>query len=207
MTKKDFLNELSKNLKRMPQSEINKSTDFYSELIDDKIEDGMSEEEAVASLGNTFNIAKKIIDESPFRNLYPTGTNEKIYYSSNTQCEVVNNQRKTPTWLIVLLSVTAIVWVPVAFALIVSLGAVLVSLIAVVFALAISGVGVIIISPFAFLQLGGAGGVMIIGTGFVLLGIGILGAIGMICLFKGFVHLTKLIFNSSKKGFNKGDKN
>ena len=52
MTKLEFLNELERQLSGLSQAEISKTTSFYSEIISDKTEDGMTEEEAVASLGS-----------------------------------------------------------------------------------------------------------------------------------------------------------
>ena len=45
------MRQLAAQLHSLPQSEIQKSLDYYEELIDDNVEDGRSEEEAVAALG------------------------------------------------------------------------------------------------------------------------------------------------------------
>ena len=44
MTKSAFLAELSGRLTALPQSEIEKSVAYYSEIIDDRIEEGLDEE-------------------------------------------------------------------------------------------------------------------------------------------------------------------
>ncbi|WP_211749234.1 DUF1700 domain-containing protein [Paenibacillus sp. Marseille-Q4541] len=64
MTKSKFLSELAEKLKNLPQSEISKSIDFYSEIIDDRMEEGMSEEEAVNGLGNVEDIAREVMLDS-----------------------------------------------------------------------------------------------------------------------------------------------
>lgn len=68
MTKNEFLKELKVKLKNLPESEIEKSLAFYSELIDDKIaEENLSESEAVLSLGEISLISAKIIAETPLK--------------------------------------------------------------------------------------------------------------------------------------------
>lgn len=69
MSKAEFLNYLSEKLKDMPESEAQKSLGFYSEIIDDRIEDGMSEEEAVAALGDPDAIVREILLDLPLKNL------------------------------------------------------------------------------------------------------------------------------------------
>ena len=50
MTKNAYLSELADRLRQLPQSEIDKSIAYYSEIIDDRMEEGCSEEEAVNGL-------------------------------------------------------------------------------------------------------------------------------------------------------------
>ena len=48
MNKDLFMNELMARLSGLPQADIEERLAFYSEMIDDRIEDGMTEEEAAA---------------------------------------------------------------------------------------------------------------------------------------------------------------
>ena len=63
MTKKEFITELRKKLSKLPSREADERLTFYSEMIDDRIEDGVSEEAAVASVGTPRDIAAQIISE------------------------------------------------------------------------------------------------------------------------------------------------
>ena len=45
MNKKEFINELESRLTNLPKKEIDDYIDFYSEAIDDRIEDGKTEDE------------------------------------------------------------------------------------------------------------------------------------------------------------------
>jgi len=61
VNKATFLRQLGEKLASLPQSEISRTLNFYEESINDRMEDGMSEEEAVASLEDINVIAERII--------------------------------------------------------------------------------------------------------------------------------------------------
>ena len=60
MTKEEFISELRKKLSGLPEKEIEEGLSFYCEIIDDKIEEGFSEEEAVSGVGSVDEIASQI---------------------------------------------------------------------------------------------------------------------------------------------------
>ena len=72
MTKIEFLLELDDRLKGLYEDDREASCQFYGEMIDDRIEDGMSEEEAVADLGSIDDIVKHIIAEIPISRIIKT---------------------------------------------------------------------------------------------------------------------------------------
>ena len=57
MTKNEFISRLRTRLSGLPKDEIEERLAFYSETIDDRIEDGLTQEEAVADLGDVDDIA------------------------------------------------------------------------------------------------------------------------------------------------------
>lgn len=63
MTKQIFLNELAAALHQLPREERYRTLSYYDELIDDRMEDGQGEEEAVASLGDPEQIVREILGE------------------------------------------------------------------------------------------------------------------------------------------------
>ena len=65
MTKNEFLTELRAALAGLPEEDVEKSLEYYSEMIDDRIEDGLSEEESVADLGSIEDIRKQILKDTP----------------------------------------------------------------------------------------------------------------------------------------------
>ena len=69
MTKLEFQAALAGRLTGLPDEERQKSIDFYMEMIDDRLEEGMSEEEAVASLEPVEVIAREILCDQPLGDL------------------------------------------------------------------------------------------------------------------------------------------
>jgi uncharacterized membrane protein len=63
MTKLKFLLELEKKLSALSQEDIEERLTFYSEIIEDRVEEGISEEDAVAPIGNIEEIAAQILAE------------------------------------------------------------------------------------------------------------------------------------------------
>lgn len=63
MSKKEFLESLGRLLKSLGKSEREKSLSYYNEIIDDYLEDGYTEEDAVEQIGNPGLIAQEILDE------------------------------------------------------------------------------------------------------------------------------------------------
>lgn len=61
MNKQEFLIELCARLSSLPEEDVRRSLDFYSEMIDDRMEDGLSEEEAVAAIGDPDALVRDII--------------------------------------------------------------------------------------------------------------------------------------------------
>ena len=51
MNKQEFLTDLAAKLSDLPADEIEERVTFYSEMIDDRMEEGLTEEEAVAAIG------------------------------------------------------------------------------------------------------------------------------------------------------------
>lgn len=65
MNKEQFIKAFRKKLRGMPREEIAKTVSYYEEMIADKIEGGMTEREAVASLGNLDELARSARGEEP----------------------------------------------------------------------------------------------------------------------------------------------
>ena len=176
MRKKEFLSALRRKLKGLPKREIEERISFYGEMIDDRVEEGCSEEEAVAKIGNVDKISRQILKES----------------------RVSKSKRKRKPWEIALLWIGSPLWISlgaaafaVAFSLYASLWAIVISLWAVFVALVVSAIGGAVISlPFA-ISGNAATGIAILGAALVCGGVAILGFYGCRAATKGAWWLTK----------------
>ena len=59
MSKQEFLTQLRKALSGLPQNDIEERIEFYSEMIEDRIDEGLSEGEAIAAVGTVEELNEK----------------------------------------------------------------------------------------------------------------------------------------------------
>ena len=69
MNKEQFKQEIRTRLSDYSDEDINKALEFYDEAIDDRMEDGMSEDEAVAAIGTPEEVARQIQMDTPITTL------------------------------------------------------------------------------------------------------------------------------------------
>lgn len=69
MNKLKFILELHDKLSFLSADDIEKSVEYYSEIIDDYVEDGLSEDDAVAALGDVDTIVSSILAETPMTHI------------------------------------------------------------------------------------------------------------------------------------------
>ena len=188
MNKKQFIETLRNKLSKFPQKEVDDSINFYSEMIDDKIEDGISEEDAVKEIGDIDNIVSLIVAYIPLTKIVK---------------EKIKPKRKFKTWEIVLLVIGSPLWlsllvsaIAVVFSVYVSLWAGTVSIIAVGVYEIIYGIIMMCVSD-TFINLS------ILGLDVVCIGLAIFLCIGCIYATKGLVLLTKKIILAIKNSFVK----
>ncbi len=193
MTKSDFLNELKSRLNGFSQKDIDESLAYYNEMIDDRMEDGASEEEAVAAVGTPAQAAGQILAEMPLSKLL------KVKLSSG---------KKLPTWAIVLLAIGSPIWISLiaaAVSIVISLFAVIWSVIISFWAVAVSFTLSPLISLggfiFAIAQGNLGGGLALLGCGCILGGLGILFLKPCVYAIKGGWWLSKKLFLAIKYCF------
>lgn len=107
MTKLEFISSLNEKLSGLPEDEVKERLNFYSEMIEDKIEDGICEEEAIAQIGTTDEIAELIISEIPFTKIAKDKIKRKRTFKI---WETVLLVLGSPIWLSLLISLFAIVF-------------------------------------------------------------------------------------------------
>lgn len=64
MTRRQFLSELYRRLLPLGGEEAEQHLTYYAEMLADRMEDGMTEEEAVASLEDVDTIARRILEDA-----------------------------------------------------------------------------------------------------------------------------------------------
>ena len=69
MNKQEFLSALRNTLSALPQKDIEERITFYGEMIDDRMEEGINEEDAVAEIGTVDEIKTQIGAEIPLEEL------------------------------------------------------------------------------------------------------------------------------------------
>ena len=195
MTKEQFLNQLGQGLEGMSPADIQKAQDFYAEMIDDRIEAGMTEDEATADIGTPEEAARQILIDMPLPKLIKAKAAPKKGLGPLAIILIILG---FPVWgalliaaLAVLLSVYVVIW------------AVAISLFAVNFAVAVCApaaiiAGVVFIAqgfvPAALLMLGGAA---------VCAGSAVIMFFVIKAAAKGIFHLSKLILRGIKSLFVK----
>lgn len=182
MTKQEFLAALQDGLQGLPQSDIDERVSFYAEMIDDRVEDGLSEEEAAAAIGSAEAIAAQIIADTPIAKL----VKHKMAHRRLSTFEVVLIAFGFPIWFSLLVAAVAVV-----FSLYVTLWAVIVSLWSVFAALVGSAFGCLV-GGILFLCMGKTfSGLATIAAALVCAGLSIFAFYGCKAASKGVVLLTK----------------
>lgn len=195
MSKQEFLVQLRKGLSGLPQNDIEERLTFYSEMIDDRMEDGLSEENAVREIGNVDEIISQIVADTPLAEL----VREKI-----------KPKKRRKAWEIILLVLGSPIWLSLliaAFAVILSLYIVLWSVIVSLWTAfgSVIGCALGVIAAGIGFALGGNGltGIAMIGAGIVCVGLSIFLFYGCKVATKGTLLLTKKIALGIKNCFVK----
>ncbi|WP_408648278.1 DUF1700 domain-containing protein [Vallitalea pronyensis] len=173
MNKKAFLYALSELLSSLPKVEREKTLSYYAEIIDDQMEEGMTEEEAVDALGDVAHLADLAILNTPMSTLVKS----KMRYNNNRL-------------LTVLLILGFPLWFPlsVVFAVIgVALYIVAWAAVASVWVASASSVGAAVVSLFNTFFTNG------VGNGVVFFGLFMTGVGLSVLLFFGAFLLSKLL--------------
>ena len=195
MTKIKFIMELHERLSGLPKDDVEERLSFYSEMIDDRIEDGLTEEEAVAHIGSIDEIVDQITADVPLTKI----VKEKIKSKRRLNAwEIVLIILGAPIWaslLITVLSVTVSLYATI-WAVIVSLWAVFSAFIATAFGTLISG-GAHLFTEFTL------SGVAMIGVALICSGLSILFFFGCKSVTKGTAMLTAKTVLRIKKFFIK----
>ena len=191
MNKLDFLLLLHDKLAPLPTDEVEEGLSFYSEMIEDRIEEGMTEEEAVASVGSVDDIATQILSDIPLSKIVKEKIRKKKRFSTT---EIVLLAVGSPIWVPLLIAAFAVVFALYAcvWAVVASLWAAFASFAACAVAVPIAGV--------IFICTGSVWtGLAAIAAGLVLAGLAILTFFLDKIATKGAVILAKKLILGTKR--------
>lgn len=182
MGKQEFLTRLREALSGLPQDEIAGRVSFYSEMIDDRVEEGLTEEAAIGEIESVEAIAAQALAEVPLPKLVK---------------ERVKPTRQLRWWEILLIILGFPVWFPLltaAFFILLSVYVVLWSLLLSLWAVDLSlAVGCLGGLAAGFLLPDRSTGLLTISAAMILAGLSILLFFGCKAATKGTVLLTKQI--------------
>lgn len=196
-----FLAELKKGLDGFAEEDIHKFIDYYAEMIDDRMEDGKSEQEAVAELGDVNEIIEQIQMEMPLPKLVRAKMQPKHRLSAG---EIVLIVLGFPIWGSLAISAVAVV-----FSLFVFLWAVLISLYAVPVSLAASALGCLFSVVVFAVQGFFAQALFVLGAVLFLIGVAIVTFLACNLTARGCAWCTKMMFRGIKRMFirKRGEEN
>ena len=195
MSRDAFIGELRYRMAGLPQDAVERTVEYYSELIADSMEDGLSEAEAVSRLGSLDEIVSSVVKETPLPKIIEARVQE-------------TKKKGGSGWVIALLILGAPVWLPlliavlaVLFALFVALWAVVIALWAAVLAVVLTGVAAVGVGIFELIRLHVPQGLVLLGGGLVCLGLCALLYLLMKLLTVGTVKLCKWVWIGIKSLF------
>lgn len=195
MIKKEFLSQLRTGLAGLPQRDIEERLSFYSEMIDDRMEEGLPEEEAVAAVGNVQDIVSQIIGDIPLAKL----AKERVKAKGRLKpWEIVLLILGCPIWLSLAIAAVAVV-----FSLYISLWSVIIALWAVFASLAVCSFGVAVEGIVLACIAHTVSGMAMLAAGIVCAGLSIFMFYGCKAATKVFLVLTKKIAVAFKNCFIK----
>lgn len=183
MNKQEFIARLRDELYGLPQDDVEERVLFYSEMIDDRMEEGFSEEAAVCEIGDVGEIVSQIVAEIPLPKLVKEKVRPKRALKS---FEIIMLILGSPIWLSVLIALIAVV-----LAVYISVWSVIISLWAIEFSLiACSLAGIVATAIFA-LKGAWLTGIALLGAGISGLGLAILLFFGCKAVTNGILLFTK----------------
>lgn len=183
MNKQDFLAQLRKGFSGLPKDDVEERLTFYGEMIEDRMEEGLSEEDAISAVGTVEEIVAHVVGDIPLAKIAK---------------ERITSKRRLNGWEIVLLILGAPIWlslaiaaVAVVFSLYVCLWSVIVSLWAVFGSLIGCAFGSVVAGAVFVCTGNTLHGIAMIGASAVLAGLSILTYFACKAATKAAVILTK----------------
>ncbi len=183
MNKREFLGELRKGLAGLPPKDIEERVIFYSEMIDDRMEEGLSEIEAVGEIGPVSAVIAQILADTPLTKL----VKEKVKPGRGLKAwEIVLLVLGSPIWLSLLITAFAVI-----LAVYVVIWSAVITLWSVEAALAACSLGGVVSAAVFALFGNGLTGLAMLGAGIFCAGLSVFLFFGCKAITEGLLLLTK----------------
>ena len=195
MNKQEFLAQLRSALSGLPEEDVIERLTFYSEMIDDRMEDGLPEDAAVRAIGSVDALVPQILADIPLSRLVKQKIPPKNKLSA---WAVILLALGSPIWLCLLLALFAVVLSLTAafWVVLISLWAVFAAIVICAPACAAAGVAYAVrgdcLSGFA-----------LIGAGLICAGLAVFLFFGCRAASKGVLKLTRFLALRLKNCFIK----
>ena len=195
MNREEYLAALRAALAQMPREELEKQLAYYDEPIRDMCEDGMSEPEAAAKLGEPAAVAAELLAALPLGTLVKSRIRSAGSLSGLTIVLLVLG---FPLWFPLLVSAFAVV-----LSLLVTLWALVLSFAAVVLSLGLTAIAAPLALAFGWID---GSPLMVIGCALAAAGLCVLGALALPGLVRGVTALCRACGRAVKSIFIKKEK-
>lgn len=192
MNKSEFLHILRSCLGLLTAEEREQNIAYYEELFSDMLEEGMSEEEAAAHLGDPEQIAREILAEQPL----PLLVKSRVRPSGGwTALSITLIVLGSPVWLPLLMAAAAVI-----LSVFVVIWALILSVLAVALAGGISAVALVFAGIFGYLNISGF---LMLGLVLICAGLCLLTGLLAVALGRAAVRGGKWLWRQFKKLFIK----
>lgn len=181
MKKDEFMKLLKKNITSMKKKDREEILEYYEEIILDKMESGLTEQDAVKDLGNPEAVAQKILKENATKDKCSEELFEKTIPASSTFVKVI------------LFLIACPILLPLAFAIVILLLSFWIIIVCFYFTAIMLGIAGIIHFPFSIFLLftSPPHGILQLGICLSFVGFGIFLFLGTEYLMRLAVRITK----------------
>lgn len=183
MTKYEFTRALREALAGLPPEDVERSIEFYGEMIDDRMEEGLPEEEAVAAVGRVEALAAQIWSETSWKRPVKEATPPKQMRKGWKVALLILG---SPVWISLLVAAVAVV-----LSVYVVLWSAVISLYAAALSCAVCGIAGLLGTANYLSQDNLPGVAFSVGAGLVCIGVTIFLFMGSTKAAKAMVWLTK----------------
>ena len=194
MNKTEFLNQLQQGLSQLPEDEIRDHLEYYEEMISDRMEDGMTEQQALEALGDPRQAARQILAEMPLHTLVKTRIQPEKGWSGGAIALVILG---APLWVPLVIAAVSVVC-----SLYLTVWSLVLSLYAVVLSLGVGGIAAVFGSIMAAVSgWGAAKTFMGLGAGLLSLALCCLGVVAAWYVTLAMIRGTRWSFGKIKNLF------